>query len=72
MQFRARLAAVSGTAPRSDRSKPNVISVKLEPMELLEAEWLFERLGEDVVVDLMDAPPERTPMDEAIDRALAR
>jgi hypothetical protein len=70
MQFRARLAAVSGTAPRSD--KPNVISVKLEPMELLEAEWLFERLGEDVVVDLVDAPPERTPMDEAIDHALGR
>jgi hypothetical protein len=70
MQFRARLAAVSGTAPRSD--KPNLISVKLEPMELLDAEWLFERLGEDVVVDLVDAPPERTPMDEAIDRVLAR
>lgn len=71
MQFRARLAQVNGTSPRSEDA-PNVISIKLEPAQLLEADWLFGRLGCYVVVELMEAPPERTPMEDAIETALTR
>ena len=66
MQFRARLAQVNGTSPRSEDA-PNVIAVKLEPTELLEADWLFSKLGCYLVVDLFDAPPPRLPLDDALD-----
>jgi hypothetical protein len=71
MQFRARLAQVNGTAPRTEDAS-NVISIKLEPQQLLEADWLFSQLGSYVLVSLKDAPPERTPIEDAIDHALAR
>jgi hypothetical protein len=69
MQFRARLAQVNGTSPRSEDS-PNVIAVKLEPTELLEADWLFGKLGCYLVVELFEAPPQRTPIEEAIAAAV--
>jgi len=67
MQFRARLARVNGTSPKSEDA-PNSISVKLEPMELLEADWLFSKLGCSLVVELFEAPPPRLPMDDALDQ----
>jgi len=66
MQFRARLAQVNGTSPKSEDA-PNSISVKLEPTELLEADWLFSKLGCYLVVELGEAPPPRLPMDDALD-----
>jgi len=66
MQFRARLAQVNGTSPKSEDA-PNSISVKLEPIALLEADWLFSKLGCYLVVDLAEAPPPRLPMDDALD-----
>ena len=70
MQFRARLAQVNGTSPRSEDS-PNVIAVKLEPMELLEADWLFSKLGCYLLVELEEAPLPKLPMEDAIDQAYA-
>jgi hypothetical protein len=66
MQFRARLAQVNGTSPRSDDA-PNVIAVKLEPTELLEADWLFSRLGCYLVVNLLEVQPSMGPLFEAED-----
>jgi hypothetical protein len=69
MQFRARLAQVSGNSPRSDDS-PNVITVKLEPMSLPEADWLFSMLGCYLVVEVNEAPAAKLPMEEEIEKVL--
>jgi hypothetical protein len=66
MQFRARLAGVSGTSPRSADS-PNVISVKLEPQQLPWPDWLFERLGCWLTVDVADGPESLGPLFEVED-----
>jgi len=70
MEFRARIAAVSGTASKSI-DKPNTLNVKLEPLELAEPDWLFDRLGETVRVVLTQSPPDATPMERAIDDMFA-
>jgi hypothetical protein len=70
MQFRARLAGVSGTSPRSPDS-PNVISVKIEPEQLPQADWLFSKLGCYLTVEISEAALPPTPLEEAIDAALA-
>jgi hypothetical protein len=53
MQFRARLAAVSGTVSKSV-DNPKTFNVKLEPLELGDPDWLFERLGSYLVIDVRD------------------
>ena len=44
MQFRARLAAVGGTAPRSEDA-PNRITVKLEPMSIARSGMVIRATG---------------------------
>jgi hypothetical protein len=71
MQFRARLAAVTGTAPKSVDA-PNKITVKLEPLELLEPDWVFTHLGRYLVVEISDAPLPATPLEQAIEDVFSR
>ena len=71
MEFRAKLAAVNARSPK-DPDQPNVVSVKLEPMYVADAAWLLDHLGEYLIVELSQAPPMRTPLEEAIDVANAR
>jgi hypothetical protein len=69
MQFRARLAQVVGAAPK-DPDKPLTITVKLEPMLLEDPEWVFDRLGRYLLVELSDAPLPRTPIEDEIAKSL--
>jgi hypothetical protein len=71
MQFRARVAQVTGAAPTTVDA-PLKISVKLEPLEVPDAEWLFSHLGSAVLVELSTAPPLRTPIEDAIEEAYHR
>jgi len=41
-----------------------VISVKIEPQQLLEADWLFARLGYWLTVDISDGPTSMGPLFE--------
>jgi len=67
MEFRARLALVNAKA-----GLPNVVSMKLEPLtaSAMDAGWLFEHLGEELVVDLSVPPAVLTPLEEAISDAV--
>jgi hypothetical protein len=67
MQFRARVAAVTGTVSNSVK-----ISIKLEPLQLDDPDWLFRRLGEYVTIDLSDSSPPVSPLEQAIEDVLAK
>jgi len=67
MQFRARVAAVTGTVSNSVK-----ISIKLEPLQLDDPDWLFQRLGEYVRIDLRDSSPPVSPLEQAIEDVLAK
>jgi hypothetical protein len=69
MQFRARLAQVVGAAPK-DPQKPLTITVKLEPIQLEDPEWVFDRLGRYLLVEINDAPVPRTPIEDEIAKTL--
>jgi hypothetical protein len=66
MQFQARLSLVSGKASKSV-DDPNVVSIKLEPLFVADPAWLFEHLGQFLVVEVSIAPPARTPLEQAIE-----
>jgi hypothetical protein len=63
MQFKARLAAVRGTPSRADDVR-TVIRLNLEAHDI-PADWLFEQLGEDLVVNLAQSTPSMGPLFEA-------
>jgi len=71
MQFRARVAGITGTVSNSVDAVPK-ISIKLEPLQLDDPDWLFRRLGEYVTIDLRDSSPPVSPLEQAIEDVLAK
>lgn len=67
MQFRARLATVRGTPSRADDVR-TVVRLNLEAHDI-STDWLFEQLGEDLVVDLNLGPLVKLPLDEALEQS---
>jgi hypothetical protein len=68
MQFRARLVQVTATAPTSV-DKPRKVAVKLEPLDLPEADWLYDHIGDWLTVQLATGSLPRSPIEEAIEEA---
>ena len=63
MQFKARLAAVRGTPSRADDVR-TVVRLNLEAHDI-PSDWLFSQLGEDLVVNLVEATPSMGPLFES-------